>query len=283
VITRSWYRTGWLLTSLLTVGLAVAAYVWQLRTNLHGPEGGSPIGLTLGILAAGCILFCSALTLRKLFPGSRWLITSTWVRAHIWVGLVSLPLAVLHAGVGRFGGAVEMSLSIIFGLVIASGVFGLALQEILPNRLRRRVPDETIAGQIPQLCQELRHQSDVAAQSILTLEGAGTALSAGGDRFQQAYFGSIRKFLEEPAVIGDGMASDPEADEQLVFLRRSLTPGQAVDEALEIISRACRERRRFLLQRASQWWLDGWLQVHFWLTAALLSLLGLHVVFATWY
>src|SRR5258708_37608142 len=112
-----------------------------MRTG-RWPGGGSLTGLVLGTLAAAIFLFELALVGKKTktFRTARWMPRAqTWMKAHIWLGLLTVPLVVLHSG-GRFGGTLTTLFIAVFGLVIASGVWGLLLQNVLPRLLLDAAP-----------------------------------------------------------------------------------------------------------------------------------------------
>jgi len=76
-----------------------------------------------------------------------------WLRGHIWLGLFSVPLIVLHSGLS-LGGQLSTVLMLLFVAVIASGVFGLALQQYLPRQMYESLPAETIYSQIDYVSQQ---------------------------------------------------------------------------------------------------------------------------------
>src|SRR5262249_43195604 len=81
-----------------------------------------------------------------------------WLRAHIWLGLLCLPLLVYHSGF-RLGGTLSTVLMVLLLIVIASGIWGLALQQVLPRYLLEEVPAETIYSQIDRLSQRLLREA----------------------------------------------------------------------------------------------------------------------------
>jgi hypothetical protein len=71
----------------------------------------------------------------------------TWMKAHIWLGLFSVPLVLLHSG-GGLGGTMTTLLMAAFALVIVSGVWGLIVQNVLPKALLEGAAAETVYSQI---------------------------------------------------------------------------------------------------------------------------------------
>ena len=62
-------------------------------------------------------------------------------------------LIVLHSGF-RLGGELSSVLMILFGITIASGLFGLFVQQFLPRMMLERVPAETIYSQIDYVAEQ---------------------------------------------------------------------------------------------------------------------------------
>lgn len=143
---------------------ALAAILWTLlasRVNGRWPGGGSLSGLTLGLIAAAIFVFEMALVARKTktFRTARWLGSAQlWMKAHIWLGLLTVPLVVLHSG-GRLGGTLTSLLVAAFAIVIASGLWGLALQNVIPRLLLAEVPVETVYSQIDLVGQQYAEQA----------------------------------------------------------------------------------------------------------------------------
>ncbi len=147
--------------AVLVVALAAIGLYWveTMRSNDSRWLGGSSRpGLLFGIVAGAIIVFEILLWPRK-WPGVRaWRIgrTQTWLRAHIWLGLLSVPLVVLHHGLAfEWGGPLTVLLMVLYWAVIASGVLGLYLQQILPRHMLHTLPAESIVSQIPHLTAQM--------------------------------------------------------------------------------------------------------------------------------
>ncbi|MFM7072571.1 MAG: hypothetical protein ACKO38_12345 [Planctomycetota bacterium] len=145
----------WLALSVVAFAASAAAYVWEWRTLGALPGGGSRVGLTLGVVAGVICLFELALVGRKTrwFRARRRILgipvgsAKAWMAAHIWLGLLAVPLVFMHSGF-QFGGPLTTALAWFFAVVIASGVAGLALQNVLPRLITDAIPEETIYSQI---------------------------------------------------------------------------------------------------------------------------------------
>src|SRR4029077_11487828 len=108
----------------LAVTLVYVAYA--LRTP-GGPRGGTAIGLAFGIAGYAVMLFEALLGARKKVPVWRLGRAATWMRGHLWLGLMTLPLILFHAGFA-FRGALTAVLMVLLAVVVVSGVLGAVLQ-----------------------------------------------------------------------------------------------------------------------------------------------------------
>ena len=157
----------------------VASAVWYglaCRGAERWPCGSSPVGLTLGIIAGVIILFEFLLWPRKQVRTWRIGRAQVWMRAHIWLGLLCVPLAVMHCGF-HLGGGLSMVLMLLFGLVIASGLYGLAMQQWLPRWMLERAPAETIYSQIDRVARQYCTEGE---ELVLAICGPAADDAAGG-------------------------------------------------------------------------------------------------------
>ena len=136
--------------ALLTLGLVLCLGLWYLLASHQAGvwlQGGSLPALVTGIAAGLIVLFELFLGLRKRLRAWRLLPARYWLAAHLWLGLATLPLAILHSGF-RFGGWLPSILLLLLGLTYVSGMFGWAMQHVIPSMMLRVVPAETITSQI---------------------------------------------------------------------------------------------------------------------------------------
>ncbi len=144
---------GWAVgSSLIMLGLAawytVASYqagVWL--------QGGSLPALACGITAGLVILFELLLGVRKGLRAWRLLPARYWLAAHLWLGLMVLPLGFLHSGF-RFGGWLPSILLLVLSVTYASGLCGWFIQHVIPSMMLKLVPSETITAQIDSVSRQ---------------------------------------------------------------------------------------------------------------------------------
>ena len=127
----------------------------------HHSVGGTPLGLTFGAISLGIFVFAALLSLRKKIPLWRVGTVQRWLRAHIWLTLLTIPLVILHSGF-RLGGPMTTLLMALFAIVMVSGIYGLVLQHLIPRLMKERLPAETVFEQIPHI----RSQLAVAAEKM---------------------------------------------------------------------------------------------------------------------
>jgi hypothetical protein len=138
------------MASVVLVALAAAAYCGMSLRSIHGPTGGSFLGLLFGIVGSAFMVFAALLAIRRRLPTWRIGSAQAWLRGHLWLGTVGFVLILFHAGFG-WGGLLENLLWISFGLVVVTGFLGVGLQQVIPRLLMSEVPLETMAAQIPSL------------------------------------------------------------------------------------------------------------------------------------
>jgi hypothetical protein len=156
---------SWIAGTAVLTALATASYVVYAAKSPDGPTGGSLAGMLYGIGGSLLMLFAGLLSPRKQVPTWRLGRAQTWLKGHIWLGLLSVPLILFHSGF-HWGGRLEQVLWIVFALIIASGILGLVLQQVLPRFMTKQVSLETIYEQIPHVCSVMRTDADAIVTAV---------------------------------------------------------------------------------------------------------------------
>src|SRR3984893_12961089 len=141
-------------------GIRLTANLIQKPSD-HRSVGGTPLGLIFGAISFAIFIFAALLSLRKKIPLWRVGTVQRWLRAHIWLTLLTIPLVILHSGF-RLGGPMTTLLMILYAIVMVSGIYGLILQHQMPALMKERVPAETVFEQIPHI----RAQLAIAAEKM---------------------------------------------------------------------------------------------------------------------
>jgi hypothetical protein len=111
------------------------------------------------------MLFAAALGARKRVATWRLGRAKAWMRGHLWLGFLALPLILLHGGF-HFGGTVTRILMWLLMITVASGVFGAALQNYVPRMMTNDIPLETIYDEIGHVRRLLREEADRAMETL---------------------------------------------------------------------------------------------------------------------
>lgn len=284
----------WAIASAAILAVSLAVYL-PYAVRPVPPGGGSALGLTYGAVGFGFMLFVTLLSLRKKFPIWRIGRTQTWMRGHLWLGALSFPLILLHAGF-LFGHGLTSWLMWLFLAVWTSGLFGAWMQHALPRRILRDVPMETIYDQIHQVRRQLLDESDTIVAdatgrldvtTAVSATAGATALAtvmrpvtAGADEtgvLRVFYIKEMRPFLEHPAR-GHALADRASAAARFAKLR-PLVPA-SLESAMQDLENICEEERQLLQQERMHALLHGWLIVHVPLSFAMMALAVVHVFMA---
>lgn len=289
----------WAVASAAVLTSAAVAYLAAVSLSDQPWSGGSAMGLAYGIIGFGMMVFAGLLSVRKKFPIWRVGRAQTWMRGHLWLGLVSLPLILFHAGFA-FGGPLTRVMMWLFIYVVVSGVAGAALQHVLPRVMFERLPMETIYEEIPHVRTQLVAESETivaAACGALALVSEPAAERATSDSaarlastvridaddsapLREFYLTEMAPFLADP----DGahpIANRVHADQTFARLRVVLPP--SFHGAVGDLENICEEERQLTRQKTLHLWLHGWLLTHIPLSFALLALAVVHMLTALRY
>lgn len=268
----------WIWTVVVLTIATTAAYVPYHALSPNGPSGSSWPGLAFGIAAFLLMAFAGLLGLRRAFPAWRLGRPETWLRAHLWLGLLAVPWTFYHAGF-RFGGPLTTTLMILLILVTLSGLLGVILQQILPRVMTSRVGMETIYEQIGHVLEQLLAEADAfmvpLVGPLVEAVVSGPTPAEGGRPMRDFYLKQVRPFLAGSASQG---ALSTAARSAVAFSSvRPLVP-PPLQDTLRDLEIVCEERRQLLSQKKLHRWLHGWLLVHVPLSYALLLLGAVHAV-----
>jgi hypothetical protein len=280
--------------------LAALLYVPYSLFSRNGPSGSSAVGLIYGIAGYGLMLFAALLSLRKKLRIWRFGRAQTWMRGHLWLGLLSYPLVFFHAGFSMGHGLAGL-LMWLLSLVILSGLLGAALQHYVPRLMTDKVPLETIYNQIDRVQGQLLNEADAALGSLspenneygLIVPASGPAVtmtttstvirltepSAG--KLREMYHQTIRPYLAHRGSYRLSIA-DRRASKMMFSQLRAVTP-DSIKTVIDDLENICEEKRDLDRQSRMQRFLQGWLLVHIPLSYLLLALGTIHAIMALRY
>ena len=124
------------------------------RLTEYRNVGGTRLGLIFGTVALAIFVFAALLGVRKKLVLWRVGTVQRWLRAHIWLTLLTIPLVMLHSGF-RLGGPMTTLIIVLYVVVMVSGIYGLVLQHYMPAVMMERLPAESVYEQIPHIRSQL--------------------------------------------------------------------------------------------------------------------------------
>lgn len=292
-------RHRWFFWSgLLVLVVAFVAAMKEASPQTWSPNGGTGTGLLLGILAAAIIAFEMLLWPRKrlrwqwgnrLISARTWKLgpTKRWMQWHLWLGLISLPIALMHSGYLFWNDwfSLPWCLTVAMALVYFSGIYGLWLQNWIPRQLLQQVTAEVPAAEIKGVMQHHRHE--FSRRLELELQTCtGTELQAAQKVAQ--YFQTVAELYLTEGNSRSPLATDARAMNEFAKIRtdfsRLITSTSSRSERLlNDLEELCGLRRQLDVQRRLQRRLHLWLLVHFPLSVWLCFLLVAHVLTALKY
>ncbi|MBI2193870.1 MAG: hypothetical protein HYU36_17980 [Planctomycetes bacterium] len=300
-------HTRWIILSVAILVVGLITYVPYHATTPGGPGGGTFQGLIYGFVGTAMMVFAGLLGARKRVRIWRLGRAQEWVRAHIWLGLISFPIILFHAGMSFGRGSLTSVLMWLFAIVILSGILGLVIQHVLPRMLLDRVPRETVYEQVPRVIDQLRQEADTLIESVSgvidhpeqpafaeassspgrrahDLRTRATALAVpveGSDELKRFYLIEVRPFFH-PEGIPEGELMGAKTSSARFGRIRLLLP-RDLHDTLRDLETLCEERRELALQQKLHHWLHGWLLVHIPIAYALLLLSVIHALMSLFY
>lgn len=285
----------WVVVTSVAFLASTGLYIWYARVWPGGPTGRTWPGMAFGVAATAAMIFAGLLSGRKQTVALRAGSLSWWLKGHIWLGLLSVPLVCFHAAF-RWGGLLEGVLWVAFLAVIVSGVVGLVLQNLLPRVMKLQLPDEVIPDQLERVCTRLQKEADdhvLAACGndalVNALDGEldgelaarATAIADPDSWFAEFYLRTVRPFLTAKFQARSPLASSQQA--QIEFDRTRSTLPDRLHALADQLEACCAYRRQLALQDRLYRWLHGWLRIHIPVSIALLVFGLLHIVTALYY
>lgn len=237
-------------------------------TPITERAGGTPLGLIYGGTALVIFLFAALIGSRRKHP--TWNVGSmqTWLKGHIWLTLLTIPLVVYHSGM-HLGGPLTQFLATLYMVVMVSGIFGLILQHLLPHLMRQLLPEESVFEQIPFLCSKLAEEARMARKDLhnhLTSgeHGGSTTLTVAQTKKAEVAFRIIDQeiipFLQLGGKRTSRLGRPATADRLFKFMAQEIPAGHR--GPIEQLKALCEQKRRMNVQTLMQHWLHGWILLH---------------------
>jgi len=272
----TWIYLGNFQPELLPATFRVPSSLLQKPPD-HGNVGGTPLGLVLGTISLGIFVFAALLGVRKKLPFLPVGNVQRWLRGHIWLTLLTIPLILLHSGF-RLGGPMTTTLMVLYAIVMVSGIYGLILQHKLPTMMKESLPAEIVFEQIPNVRAQLCAAAEKLQRSLKQQAASGSTVVAIDVSQEEALAGFIEQRLLPYLCARRGekyrLGQRREADE--IFRNLKLRVHEMHRPRVDEMHRWCEERRLTDIQLRMQNWLHGWLFVHVPLSLLLLLMTVWH-------
>jgi hypothetical protein len=284
---------SWLVASLVILGVSLLLFAAYRVPSANRSMGGTAAGLAFGSAGFAFMIFAALLGARKRVPVYRFGRAQTWMRGHLWLGLLSLPIILFHSGF-RYGHGLTAWLMTLLIVVVVSGLFGAALQHYMPRVMTREVTMETIYEEIGHVRKQLLEEAEelmkqaAAGNKKIAAEGSepgspapAIAVLDEAAPLRNFYEQELKPFLENPGARGSSLGDAAQARSAFAQLR-TLAPA-SLHTAIEDLEGICEEERQLTLQSHLHLWLHGWLLLHIPLSLVLILLGAIHAVMALRY
>ena len=261
-LTALWIYLGNFQPELLPATFPVPSSLLQKPSD-HRSIGGTPLGLVLGTISLGIFVFAALLGMRKKLPFLPVGNVQRWLRAHIWLTLLTIPLILLHSGF-RLGSPMTTTLMVLYAIVMVSGIYGLVLQNKLPMMMKESLPAEIVFEQIPNVRAQLCAAAEKLRRSLKEEAISGSVVVATDISHEEVLAGFIEQrlipYLRARRGEKHRLGQAREADE--VFRHLKLRVDEVYRPRVDEMRRWCEERRLTDTEVRMQHWLHGWLFVH---------------------
>ncbi|MEX0818605.1 MAG: hypothetical protein WD070_03400 [Pirellulaceae bacterium] len=272
---------SWMILTILAFVLSSCLYVAYAASSPGGPSGGSWQGLGFGVAGSALMGFAGLLAGRKKLPRLSLGTARFWLKAHIWLGLLSVPLILFHAGF-RWGGLLEQLLLLVFALVIASGIAGVVFQQYLPRVMKDATSREAMFEQVPHACAALRATADAQVVAACgSLFPPPDDAPTEHERLREFYVESVRPFLAAQIDRSSPLWNASRAE--AVFSQMQYTVPVSSRGTFTRLASICDERRELARQVRLHKWLHFWLFFHVPLSMSLLVLALAHIIASVYY
>lgn len=307
---------SWVIATLVLFAVSYVAYLYYVKASFTnggtGPSGATWPGLAFGIVGFAVMVFCGLLGARRKVRVWRLGRATTWMKAHIWLGLLAFPLILFHSAM-LLGNHLTYWLMMIFIVVEVTGIVGILLQNLVPRSMLEMVKAETTFEQIPFVIESLNQEAVKIVSSVcgpleepkpdaeaptpgadirtgikadgrvqgkeIKHKGKPTGPVEGSLPLKNFYLDEIKPFLGREYRYKSNLAA-PQRAEAVFAHTQTLLP-VALHEQLNELKSVCEERRQIALQERLHVWLHLWEYVHIPLSYLLLALSLFHVIVAT--
>jgi hypothetical protein len=268
-------RSGILWRRIFFVLLIATAAIYYYYARGEFLHGGSDIGLAYGITGTALILLLAFFGIRKRWYRSTFGTLEQWMQSHIYLGLLTMVILVLHTG-GRLEDKVAVATLILVAIVVASGAVGAVLYVTVPRMLTEVESNLTVP--------ELSEQLNQLGKSMARIASGRSA------PFQRIYDELMKQSAPGPLAgwrlllswMGRKKRQDPADWARLI----AIAPKEEQEELRQMLV-VSRQRKELLLrliyQQRYKNVLESWLYIHVPFTIVLFVFAALHIAAVFYY
>jgi hypothetical protein len=254
-----------------SVSLAALAILWWwVRAEHRALES---TAFSTGYLLLGAVGFLALYNIRKKLPYLPLGSSAAWLQWHLYVGMGSIGLFALHAGVAVPEGVLDIVLAGVYLATVGSGLVGLYLTRTIPAQLTR-VGGEVIYERIPAYRQQIRERAREVVLESVSASGATT--------LADFYSARLLEYFDQPRALAYQLRPTTARRRALMRemhdVRRYLSDQER--DCCERLFSLVRRKDDLDFQEARQKLLKQWLFIHIGLTCMLVLVAMLHGLLA---
>jgi len=263
-------RSRWpLLFSFALVILFISYYFYIQSAS---PSIRNSFIMTYGILGIVSMVFLALYIVRKNIFCFRLGPAQSWLQAHIYIGIISLVIILMHSGF-NFTGIFSIVFLVLFILVIASGIVGTLIYKTIPLSLTKYGRD-------------IKPENETITDMEKHLSEADQLVSRTSDEFREIYKKTIRPFLKSKRTSWEYLFME---ESELIRKRKDmmenckhLVPAGDIYD-INILSSMLLEREKLSFVWSKKKLLKIWLNFHLPLSTAMITMSLIHILAISYY
>lgn len=267
---RSAFRSRWPIIFLFILSVVMITYFLQLKGADTG--AGSAYGIFHGVLGIVLMIYLSLYKARKSVYHLRLGTIQSWLQAHIYMGIISLVLVLMHSGF-HFRINFSSFFLLLFILVVASGVVGSLIYKTIPLSVSKYGKEALTREKIIEDLNEFFIEAE-------------RSISQASEEFKNVYEKHIKPFFLSKKPKWEYLLME---EREIIIKRRELfeslkkeIPTQEIYD-WNILSTILVNREKLAFKGAKLRILRAWLNFHMPLVFSMLTAALLHMLLMVYY